>query len=105
MDSFKDMIPRTATVIRDGHKMIVGVQELVVGDLVEMNTGDQVPADVRIIKSSGMKVDNSSLTGESDPLLRVPETTHANPLETKNLAFFSTNCVEGRRLKKLQVNF
>lgn len=41
------------------------------------------------------QVDNSSLTGESDPLLRSTECTHENPLETKNLAFFSTNIVEG----------
>merc|ERR1711902_315547 len=41
------------------------------------------------------KVDNSSLTGESEPQARSPEFTHENPLETKNLAFFSTNAVEG----------
>ena len=40
-------------------------------------------------------MDNSSLTGESEPLLRTPEFSHENPLETKNLAFFSTNAVEG----------
>ncbi|RWS29887.1 sodium/potassium-transporting ATPase subunit alpha-like protein [Leptotrombidium deliense] len=95
MESFKDMIPKRATVIRGGHKMIVGVEELVLGDLVEIQGGDQVPADIRVIRSSGLKVDNSSLTGESDPLLRTPDCTHENPLETSNLAFFSSNCVEG----------
>merc|ERR1712055_497430 len=43
----------------------------------------------------GLKVDNSSLTGESEPQSRGTEMTHENPLETKNLAFFSTNAVEG----------
>src|SRR5699024_7598760 len=43
----------------------------------------------------GCKVDNSSLTGESEPQSRTPEASHENPLETRNLAFFSTNCVEG----------
>ncbi|CAG2112837.1 unnamed protein product, partial [Medioppia subpectinata] len=95
MDSFKDLIPRSATVIRSGSKMMCPVEELVVGDLVELKGGDQVPADVRIIKSQGLKVDNSSLTGESEPLSRTPDCTNQNPLETKNLAFFSTNCVEG----------
>ena len=71
------------------------VESLVVGDLVEVKGGDQMPADLRIVKSQGLKVDNSSLTGESEPLSRVPECTHDNPIETKNLAFFSTNCVEG----------
>merc|ERR1719384_710862 len=43
----------------------------------------------------GFKVDNSSLTGESEPQARSPEFTHENPLETKNIGFFSTNAVEG----------
>ena len=40
-------------------------------------------------------MDNSSLTGESEPQTRSPDFTHENPLETRNLAFFSTNAVEG----------
>ncbi|MEE6527028.1 hypothetical protein FKM82_028067, partial [Ascaphus truei] len=40
-------------------------------------------------------VDNSSLTGESEPQTRSPDFTNENPLETRNIAFFSTNCVEG----------
>ena len=43
----------------------------------------------------GLQVDNSSLTGESEPQSRSPEYTHENPLETKNIAFFSTNVLEG----------
>merc|ERR1712110_794260 len=60
-----------------------------------MGGGDRIPADIRVIEASGMKVDNSSLTGESEPQTRTPEFTHDNPLETKNIAFFSTNCNEG----------
>ncbi|MBV94784.1 Sodium/potassium-transporting ATPase subunit alpha-3, partial [Eschrichtius robustus] len=44
---------------------------------------------------SGDNVDNSSLTGESEPQTRSPDCTHDNPLETRNITFFSTNCVEG----------
>ena len=54
-----------------------------------------MPADIRIIKAHSCKVDNSSLTGESEPQTRSPDLTNDNPLETRNLAFFSTNCVEG----------
>lgn len=43
----------------------------------------------------GFKVDNSSLTGESEPQSRSPDCTNDQPLETRNLAFFSTNAVEG----------
>ena len=41
------------------------------------------------------QVDNSSLTGESEPQTRTPDFSNDNPLETRNIAFFSTNCVEG----------
>ena len=60
-----------------------------------MKGGDRIPADLRIVAAHGCKVDNSCLTGESEPQSRSPEFTNDNPLETKNLAFFSTNCVEG----------
>lgn len=65
------------------------------GDVVEVKGGDRIPADLRIITAASCKVDNSCLTGESEPQSRSPEFTNENPLETKNLAFFSTNCVEG----------
>lgn len=60
-----------------------------------MKFGDRIPADIRIIEARGFKVDNSSLTGESEPQSRGADFTNENPLETKNLAFFSTNAVEG----------
>ena len=63
--------------------------------MVEVKGGDRIPADIRVTQAHGFKVDNSSLTGESEPQSRGPECTSDNPLETKNIAFFSTNCVEG----------
>ena len=95
MESFKNMVPQYATVIREGQKNIIPAEEVVVGDIVEVKGGDRVPADIRVVKAHGCKVDNSSLTGESEPQTRSPDLTHDNPLETRNLAFFSTNCVEG----------
>nr|CAD7440082.1 unnamed protein product [Timema bartmani] len=95
MESFKSMVPQFATVVREGEKVTLRAEELVRGDVVEIKSGDRVPADVRIVECQGLKVDNSSLTGESEPQSRSPECTNENPLETKNLAFFSTNCVEG----------
>ena len=71
------------------------MEEVVVGDVIEVKFGDRIPADIRIIESSGFKVDNSSLTGESEPQYRSPEFNNENPLDTQNLAFFSTNAVEG----------
>ncbi|ESN95060.1 hypothetical protein HELRODRAFT_102867 [Helobdella robusta] len=95
MDSFKNLIPQYALVVRDGKQINIEAEKLVLGDVVDIKFGDRVPADVRIIQSSSCKVDNSSLTGESEPQGRNTEFTHENPLETKNLAFFSTNVVEG----------
>jgi P-type E1-E2 ATPase len=51
----------------------VNAKDLVPGDIVDINLGDNIPADVIIIKSNDMKVNNASLTGESEELLRVPE--------------------------------
>ncbi|XP_069804972.1 potassium-transporting ATPase alpha chain 1 [Dendropsophus ebraccatus] len=93
--SFKNLVPQQATVIRDGEKFQINANQLVVGDLVEIKGGDRVPADIRIITAQGCKVDNSSLTGESEPQTRSPEYTHESPLETRNIAFFSTMCLEG----------
>ncbi|CAL1532052.1 unnamed protein product [Lymnaea stagnalis] len=95
MDSFKNMVPQQALVIRNGQKMTINAEQIVVGDIVEVKFGDRIPADIRIISANSFKVDNSSLTGESEPQSRSPEFTHENPLETKNLGFFSTSAVEG----------
>merc|ERR1712001_401968 len=95
MESFKNLVPQYALVRRDGEKISISAAELTLGDIVEVKFGDRVPADLRVLEARGFKVDNSSLTGESEPQARTPEFTHDNPLETKNLAFFSTNAVEG----------
>ena len=65
------------------------------GDIIDIKFGDRIPADIRIIEASGLKVDNSSLTGESEPQSRSAVCTHPNPLESNNLAFLSTYAVEG----------
>merc|ERR1712051_1066746 len=95
MESFKNLVPQYAVVRRNGEKITVKAVELTLGDIVDIKFGDRVPADLRVIEARGFKVDNSSLTGESEPQSRGPEFTNENPLETKNLAFFSTNAVEG----------
>ncbi|XP_061675680.1 sodium/potassium-transporting ATPase subunit alpha-3b isoform X2 [Syngnathoides biaculeatus] len=95
MESFKNMVPQQALVIREGEKVQINAEEVVAGDLIEVKGGDRIPADIRVVSAHGCKVDNSSLTGESEPQSRSPDCTHDNPLETRNVAFFSTNCVEG----------
>merc|ERR1719211_86561 len=95
MESFKNLVPQYALVRRGGEKVNIEAKDLTIGDICEVKFGDRIPADLRVLEARGFKVDNSSLTGESEPQARTPEFTHDNPLETRNLAFFSTNAVEG----------
>mmetsp|Transcript_875 Transcript_875/g.1102 ORF Transcript_875/g.1102 Transcript_875/m.1102 type:complete len:1011 (-) Transcript_875:34-3066(-) len=95
MDKFKNMIPPSATVIRDGEQSEVPAEDLTVGDIVKVKTGQKVPADIRLLEVANMKVDNSSLTGESEPLPRTIECTDERFIETKNIAFYTTFCKEG----------
>jgi sodium/potassium-transporting ATPase subunit alpha len=96
MKKFAKLVPQKCRVIRDGKLMTdFPAFELTVGDLIEVKSGDKVPADIRIVHASSMKVDNSSLTGEAEPQKRDVDCNNENPMETQNLAFFTTNCVKG----------
>ena len=90
MDSFRRMLPSMVTVIRDGHAVEVVGEELVPGDVIVLHEGDRVPADGRLIEASELKVDLSSLTGESEPQLLDPDTSHSNILESPNMVFSGT---------------
>jgi len=97
MEGFKNFIPQMCTAIRDGKPQSVPAIKLVRGDVIEVKEGERIPADIRIISSNEMKVDNSSLTGESDPLLRSEKCDQPEKiLETKNVAFFGTLCKYGK---------
>ncbi|XP_026725207.1 sodium/potassium-transporting ATPase subunit alpha-like [Trichoplusia ni] len=95
MSGFEKLVPPNAVVIRDGIKKTVPNSDLVIGDIVEMKSGDIVPADVRILTCSNFNTDMSSLTGESEPIKHRPECTHSNPLESRNMAYFSCPITEG----------
>jgi len=92
---FDKLLPEKALVIRDGEELLIDASDLVLGDIVLINAGDQIAADIRIFETSNFKVDNSTLTGESEPQWRSAECTHDNALMTDNLVFYSTFCVEG----------
>ncbi|XP_015599395.1 sodium/potassium-transporting ATPase subunit alpha [Cephus cinctus] len=95
MESFKQMLPEKTKVLRDSELKEIYVSELVLGDIVLLETGDRVPADIRILECQGLKVDNASLTGESIPQLRSSKMSEGPLLEARNMAFFSTSVVEG----------
>lgn len=66
--SLRQMNAPMAHVIRDGQEKVVPAEELVVGDIVVLNNGDIVPADVRLLESANLQVQEASLTGESVPV-------------------------------------
>ncbi|POM62354.1 Sodium/potassium-transporting ATPase subunit alpha [Phytophthora palmivora] len=96
MESFKQMMPTVTTVIREGKSQKIDASQLVRGDIIVLKGGDKVPADIRVLEcSDDLTVDNSCLTGEPEPLKRIPDCTDENPLETKNLCFFGTFIPQG----------
>lgn len=56
MESFKNMVPQFATVIREGEKLTLRAEDLTLGDVVEVKFGDRIPADIRIIEARNFKV-------------------------------------------------
>ena len=70
LDRLAAVIAPTATVVRDGTPREVAIAQVVVGDAVRIQTGDQVVADGTLLRSDGLALDESILTGESEPVLR-----------------------------------
>jgi sodium/potassium-transporting ATPase subunit alpha len=95
MESFKNFLPQECFVQRDGEKKKILAEQLVPGDLVHVKNGDKIPADILVITASNFQVDNSSLTGESEPQKRKPENTEELFNEATNIGFYGTNAVEG----------
>jgi sodium/potassium-transporting ATPase subunit alpha len=95
MEDFKNFIPQKALVLRDGEKKKIDAVNLVVGDVIDLIAGDAVPADVILLKTNEMKVNNASLTGESEDLLRNENAKVKNIFESPNVAFFGTLCTGG----------
>ncbi|KAF7323324.1 Cation-ATPase-N domain-containing protein [Mycena chlorophos] len=95
--SFLAMIPPSCRVVRDGSITTLPAADLVKGDVVLLRSGDKTPADLIIFAATDFKVDNSSLTGESEPQERFPVAagSEARAVEAQNLAFNSTLVVNG----------
>jgi sodium/potassium-transporting ATPase subunit alpha len=89
------MIPANCMCLRDGKVSRIAASALVPGDVVLVRMGDKTPADLLVFSASDCHVDNSSLTGESEPQERGKENDMANPLEASNLLFNSCLIVAG----------
>jgi sodium/potassium-transporting ATPase subunit alpha len=95
LESFLSMIPSKSMCIRDGQLTQIDAATLVPGDVVFIRMGDKTPADIMVFSAVDCKVDNSSLTGESEPQEREKDNDMTNPLEAANLMFNSTLVVAG----------
>ncbi|RJQ46125.1 MAG: cation-transporting P-type ATPase, partial [Gaiellales bacterium] len=96
--SLSALLPETASVRRGRRKLTIPAAGLVPGDIVLLREGDRVSADARVIRSSGLKVDMSALTGESEPVARVAEAVAeppADPLDVANVVFAGTFVTSG----------
>ena len=92
-----NMVTTIITVRREGMESEIDSKELVVGDIIILDTGDMIPADVRIISSNHLKVDQSALTGESGGVTKYADVRNCDGsiLGCDNLAFAGTNVVGG----------
>ncbi|MFA6216003.1 MAG: magnesium-translocating P-type ATPase, partial [Patescibacteria group bacterium] len=95
-DDLKAMVKTTAHVIRDGQKKEIDIKYLVPGDIIFLSAGDMIPADVRLIESKDLFVNQAALTGESIPAEKHAEPQNTkNPLEVSNLCFLGSNVESG----------
>lgn len=95
MAGFLKLSETEAEVMRDGKYVMINAAGIVKGDIIKLEKGYKVSADMIVLESNGIKVDNSSLTGESEPQKRGTVKTDDAPFTTRNVVFFSTNCTEG----------
>ena len=98
IEALKQMTPRLTKVIREGEVKHVNVEELVPGDIIILEAGNNVPADCRIIESNNLKIEESSLTGETEPIEKSDEVMLKNDTsigDIVNMAFMATTVVHG----------
>ncbi len=94
----KNMVHTTVSVLRQGRIIDIPLRRVVKGDIVHLSAGDMVPADVRLLESRDLFINQSALTGESMPVEKQAvalKELPANPLELNNICYLGTNVVTG----------
>lgn len=98
LEKIKQMLTSEATVYRDGMRFDIPSEELVVGDIVFLEAGDNVPADLRILSADNLRIQESALTGEADSIEKIDTSLDQDDIplaERLNLAFASTSVTNG----------
>jgi len=98
LDSIRKMLSLEAVVIRDGKKQTVDAEELVPGDIVLLKSGDKIPADIRLVQSKDLRVEESPLTGESTAVEKDSKAVDASAIigDQLSMAFSGTVVVYGK---------
>lgn len=94
MEKLKSMTSKTTIVLRDSKKEEIDAQNLVIGDIVILEEGDTIPADLRLIETYNLKIDESSITGESLPVHKTSDIDTEN--KNNNIAYMNTGVSNGR---------
>ena len=98
IESLKKMTPQKSKVIRDGKEIEINSNELVVGDIVILEAGNSVPADARILEAFNLKVEESSLTGETVPVEKDDKRICKKDIplgDIVNMVFMGTTVING----------
>jgi Ca2+-transporting ATPase len=99
VEAIRNLVPQNARVLRDCQTKQILIKNIVPGDIISLEEGDKVPADARIIDSYEFSVDNSTLTGESEPQPRIStiNTNSSNNqiIECSNMVFAGTTVASG----------
>ena len=97
IEALSALVPETSTVIRGSRSRSVPSEELVPGDIVTLQSGDRIPADLRLFRVKNLQADESALTGESLPVIKnTTAAEHAAPLGDRfGMAYSGTMVVQG----------
>ncbi|GEO46163.1 HAD-IC family P-type ATPase [Companilactobacillus kimchii] len=101
LEKIREMLVSKNFVFRDGEKLELDARDLVVGDLVNLEAGDAVPADMRLISADNLSIQESVLTGETNPVNKIEEPMNQDKLplaERQNMVFASTAVTSGSGL-------
>lgn len=99
IDSLRTLGTPNCKVFRGGKTLTIQTVDLVPGDIVDLETGDSVPADIRLVEAVNLEADEALLTGESVPILKIPKLTFdadTGPGDRLNIVYSSSTITKGR---------
>lgn len=99
LEALRHLAIATARVIRDGHLSSIPAKDLVTGDVVQLEAGDRIPADARVVYATALQTQEASLTGESTPVAKTADTLEEENLslgDRRNMLYLGTSVTAGK---------